>query len=82
MIHRESKIKAIVQSVSLIPGAEPLLDEPLFESGVLDSFGLLDLVKALEEEFSVQIPDSALTPTSFSTIRAIDAHLEKVLVAH
>lgn len=50
-------------------------DESLFESGVLDSFALPDLVTAIESAFQVTIPDSDLTPRKFDSIERIDGYL-------
>jgi len=50
-------------------------DESLFESGLLDSFTLPDLVAALESEFSVRIPDSDLNPRKFDSVMRIQAYL-------
>ncbi len=52
-------------------------DESLFESGILDSFALPDLVSALEEEFSIQVPDRDLNPRKFDSISRIEAYLEE-----
>jgi acyl carrier protein len=51
-------------------------EESLFESGVLDSFALPDLVSALEQEFSIQIPDSDLNPRKFDSIQRIEEYLD------
>ena len=51
-------------------------EESLFESGVLDSFVLPDLVSALETEFQVQVPDADLNPRKFDSIARIDAYLD------
>jgi acyl carrier protein len=48
----------------------------LFESGVLDSFALTDMVGALEQEFSIRIPDADLTPRKFDSIARIEAYVE------
>jgi len=50
-------------------------DDSLFESGLLDSFTLPDLVTALESEFSVRIPDSDLNPRKFDSVERIQAYL-------
>jgi acyl carrier protein len=52
-------------------------DESLFDSGVLDSFGLQDLVTGLEKSFGVKIPDSDLTPRKFDSIERIEEYLEE-----
>lgn len=72
---RQQRIAAAVKSVSQTPDADPAADELLFESGALDSFGLPDLVAALESEFRVRIPDSELLPRNFSSINRIDSYL-------
>jgi D-alanine--poly(phosphoribitol) ligase subunit 2 len=51
-------------------------DESLFDSGILDSFALPDLVSALEQEFSIQIPDSDLNPRKFDSIEKIEQYLD------
>jgi len=50
-------------------------EESLFESGLLDSFALPDLVGALEEEFSIKVPDADLNPRKFDSIARIEAYL-------
>lgn len=55
---------------------DPLPDESLFESGLLDSFALADFVAALEREFSISIPDSDLTPRKFDTLERIEAYVQ------
>ena len=55
------------------PPADP--EASLFESGLLDSFALPDLVSALEEEFSIKVPDADLNPRKFDSIARIEAYL-------
>lgn len=72
---RRAKLIEIIQKVSkqeTVPGA----DESLFDSGLLDSFGLPDLISALEKEFGVQIPDSDLNPRKFDTLERIEEYLD------
>ncbi|MCX6631399.1 MAG: phosphopantetheine-binding protein [Candidatus Solibacter sp.] len=51
-------------------------DESLFDSGVLDSFALIDMVGLMEHEFQVKIPDSDLNPRKLSSISRIESYLE------
>jgi acyl carrier protein len=71
----QAKILEIVRRVAAKP-MDPAPDESLFESGMLDSFSLTDLVSALEAEFSIRIPDADLTPRKFDSIARIQAYLE------
>jgi acyl carrier protein len=73
---RQAKILQIVQQTAGKP-VKPGPEESLFESGLLDSFSLTDLVSALETEFRISVPDSDLNPRKFDTIARIDAYLGK-----
>lgn len=64
-------LKTVTQKDSL-----PAAGESLFDSGVLDSFALPDLISALEREFSIQIPDSDLNPRKFDSIERIEQYLD------
>ena len=52
-------------------------EDSLFESGMLDSFALPDLVAGLEEEFAFKVPDSDLNPRKFDSIARIEAYLSE-----
>ena len=74
-MNKQARITEIVERLS----GKPLAigpDESLFESGVLDSFALPDMVGALEREFSIRIPDADLTPRKFDSIARIEAYIE------
>jgi acyl carrier protein len=72
---QQSKIAEIVKKVAGKP-VSPSPDESLFESGMLDSFSLPDLVSALEAEFKISVPDRDLTPRKFDSIERIRTYLE------
>jgi acyl carrier protein len=46
---------------------------PLFESGYVDSVGVVELLAFLSEEFAVELPDDVLMSDEFSTIDGIAA---------
>jgi len=69
-----TKILAILRQVAGKP-LDPSPEESLFESGLLDSFTLTDLVGALETEFAIRIPDSDLTPRKFDSVDRIQAYV-------
>jgi acyl carrier protein len=52
-------------------------DKSLFESGLLDSFALPDLVSALEAEFAIKVPDRDLNPRKFDSVARIETYLEE-----
>jgi len=43
----------------------------LFESGIVDSLGILHLVSFLEEKFNVKIEDEEMIPENFETINKL-----------
>jgi acyl carrier protein len=67
----------IVKVLKEVTGKDinPGVDEPLFTSGLLDSFALTDFVGGLEEEFGVTVPDSDLSARKFDTIGKVEAYL-------
>ena len=67
----------IIQIIKTVSGKEFKLaaDESLFESGTLDSFALTDVVAALEKQFNLKIPDSALNPRKFDSLERIEENL-------
>ena len=46
-------------------------DEPLFESGIIDSLGLIKLLAFIEENFSVSIDMSEIMIENFNTVNDI-----------
>ncbi len=72
---KEDKVLAILKDISKkTPGDN---DESLFDSGLLDSFALTDLVASLEEQFGVKVPDGDLRPRNFDSVNKIVAYVEK-----
>ncbi|MGH9592069.1 MAG: acyl carrier protein [Bryobacteraceae bacterium] len=71
---RSQRLRVLIHNVTgkSAPGDE---EESMFESGLLDSFALPDLVSAVEKEFSIKVPDSDLNPRKFDSIARIEAYL-------
>jgi acyl carrier protein len=45
--------------------------DPLLESGIVDSMGVLELVTFVEQEFGVKVSDEELVPENFQSIRLL-----------
>jgi acyl carrier protein len=45
--------------------------QPLFESGYVDSIGVVELLAFISEEFGVSVPDDVLMSEEFATIDGI-----------
>jgi acyl carrier protein len=71
---RRQRLRTLVQEVAGKPAPEDET-ESLFESGLLDSFALPDLVSAIEKEFALKVPDSDLNPRKFDSIARMDDYL-------
>ena len=54
---------------------EPGATESLFDSGLLDSFVLPQVVSALEEAFHIRIPDADLNPRYFESLARIEKYV-------
>lgn len=47
-------------------------DTDVLENGMLDSFGILQLITALEERFAIRFDDSDLSSQNFRSVVRID----------
>jgi acyl carrier protein len=52
-------------------------DTDLMGSGALDSFGAVQLLHFVEEEFGIRIPDGDIGPDIFATAAALSNYVEK-----
>ena len=66
-----SQLRKILSDVSRRPCADIGLDDDLFSVGVLDSFGTIEFVTALERHFHCIIPQDELIPQNFWSVRSI-----------
>lgn len=57
-------------------------DFPLLESGLIDSFGIREIVSFLEADFGVRIPDEEVTLDNFATISAIARFVDSCPASH
>lgn len=69
----------VIEIISRVTGNKVEIDpdESLFDSGILDSFALTDVITEVEKEFSIKVPDSDLTPRKFSSVSRIVSYVEK-----
>lgn len=69
--------QAAAETRTELPGRE----SSLFQSGVLDSFTLVDFVTVLESECNIRIDDADLRPGNFDTIAKVEAFVERAKAA-
>jgi acyl carrier protein len=46
-------------------------DEPLIESGIVDSLGMLKIMSFLDEEFGMDLSSAEIRPENFKDVRTI-----------
>lgn len=67
----KEKIKNYIVEASLSDSTKINEDTQIFESGLLDSMGLLFLIEFLKENFNVEVVDDELNPENFASINSI-----------
>ena len=58
-------------------GVKP--DDRWLETGLIDSLGILDLVRFLEMEFSLHVSDEELSPENFQSLAAVASFVDAKL---
>ena len=54
------------------------VDEPIFSSGLLDSFSVIQLMRFLEDEFKIRIEVSDVTLPDFDTVQKIETLVQRL----
>jgi acyl carrier protein len=62
------RILRYLRGTALDPSIEIPLDRSLLESGILDSFGIVDLITFFECEFGLEIPDEDVTKEKMGSL--------------
>jgi acyl carrier protein len=73
-LNHQDKIREIIRKIAR-KDVSPPPSESLFDSGILDSFALPDMVGELEKEFGIRVPDSDLNPRKFESIERIEQYV-------
>ncbi|MFE3147924.1 acyl carrier protein [Streptomyces sp. NPDC059218] len=71
---RKQYIQRLIEDQFLVEfDGELTAETDLFKTGVMDSFGYIQLLTAVEREFSLQVTDEEFLRNIFSSLEAIDA---------
>jgi len=75
----EDSVAKVLNSI-LIPNGQKISDhdEKIFEKGMIDSFGIIEFVVALEKDFGISIPPTEMTVQNFASVRDIARLVEKL----
>jgi acyl carrier protein len=72
-MERTETIQKFIEDRFLVEfGEDVRADSNLFQAGVLDSFGYLQLMKFLEKEFSLEITPEDILTNVFVSLEGID----------
>ncbi|MFD7531666.1 acyl carrier protein [Streptomyces sp. NPDC059849] len=77
---RKQYIQRLIEDQFLVEfDGELTAETDLFKTGVMDSFGYIQLLTAVEREFSLQVTDEEFLRNIFSSLEAIDAFVANKL---
>lgn len=71
----KSKILSALQSIS--PEADFLNSKDFLSDGLLDSFDVIMITTALEEEFKISVPGDQIVPENYSSLDRLAALVEQ-----
>jgi D-alanine--poly(phosphoribitol) ligase subunit 2 len=74
----------VINVLHRVAGTDEVLRNPdilLFEGGVLDSLGLVELIVGLEEEFGIEIAPAEIEREQWATPRKISTYIEALVGA-
>lgn len=71
-------LQKYIKETFLVPAgmAEIGADDPLLESGIIDSMGILQFVGFIESEFGIEVDDEEIVPENFETIAQVAKFVE------
>lgn len=73
----EEKIMSLVENVTKLPKEELDLNADIFESNMISSLGLLELVAQLEKKFNIVVLPEELIHENFGTIQLMIEFVQK-----
>lgn len=69
--------KFIVEEIALGTGIESVgHDEDLLTQDIIDSLGIVELVKFLESQYGISVSDDDLLPENFQSVNSVVAFVE------
>ncbi|MEE1796110.1 acyl carrier protein [Streptomyces sp. BE308] len=77
---RTQHIQKLIEDQFLVEfDGELTAESDLFKAGVMDSFGYIQLLSSLEQDFSLKLTDEEFLTNVFTSLAAIDAFIAKKL---
>lgn len=73
----KNEVVAIIDDL-FMEDVSDMMDEDLFDAGVLDSMGTVELILELEEKFDIKVPVSEFGRDDWNTANKIIAGVEEL----
>jgi acyl carrier protein len=73
----EDKIQGFIERITFVEPGTIKPETQLFEQGIFDSMGLLNLISFLEEEFGVTTSDDELNEENFASVNSITRFVQQ-----
>jgi len=73
------RMEKIIKEIKPSKDMEIKMDTDLFETGILDSFGMIEYLSAVEKEFNIKISNEDLIPQNLWSIEASIQTVRKYL---
>jgi acyl carrier protein len=71
-------VRRFIQGNFFVPeGAALADDDPLLEHGVVDSTGVLEIIKFIEDNYRIKLDDDEIVPENLGSIANIAAFVER-----
>ena len=77
MKEKQDKIKNFIEETFSTFGEDLETDTNLFESSIVDSYGMVQLISFLESEFSIKLSDEELMSDELTTFESIASMVER-----
>ena len=73
MSFRDALLHFVREEIAVQHGATPIDEnEPLIDSGLIDSIALFKLTTFIEERTGLRVPDDEVTPENFQSVADMD----------
>lgn len=69
----------IISSIDIDDKKNYILEDDIFESGLIDSFGVVSLIAIIEEKYSITINNFYLNSTSIRNIKGMASIIYKLI---
>jgi acyl carrier protein len=74
--HVRDKVRAFVTSNFPVADPSGLADETsLLDTGVIDSIGVLEVIKFIEEDFGIKVADDEMVPDNLESVAKVTAYV-------